>query len=89
MIANICYTSSIKPISVNEAIKDKFWINAMQEELLQFKRNNWWTLVPKLEGANIIATKWIFKNKTDEKGHVTRNKAQLVAQGYSQVEGVD
>ncbi|KAA0051617.1 putative mitochondrial protein [Cucumis melo var. makuwa] len=40
MIANICYTSSIEPTSVNEALKDEFGINAMQEELLQFKRNN-------------------------------------------------
>ncbi|TYK29063.1 putative mitochondrial protein [Cucumis melo var. makuwa] len=89
MIANVSYTSSIEPASVNEALKDEFLINAMQEELLQFKRNNVCTLVAKPEGANIIGTKWIFKNKTDEKGHVTRNKAQLVAQGYSQVEGVD
>ena len=61
----------------------------MQEELLQFKRNNVWTLVPKPEEANIISKKWIFKNKTDEAGYVTRNKARLVAQGYAQVEGVD
>ncbi|TYK23179.1 gag-pol polyprotein [Cucumis melo var. makuwa] len=65
--------------------KDK----AMQEELLQFKRKNVWTLVPKLDEANIIGTKWIFKNKTDESGCVIRNKARLVAQGYAQVEGVD
>ncbi|KAA0054957.1 putative mitochondrial protein [Cucumis melo var. makuwa] len=85
MIANICYTSSIKPTSVNEALKDEFWINAMQEELLQFKNNNVWTLVPKPEKVNIVGTRWIFKNKTDERGHVTRNKTRLVAQGYFQV----
>ncbi|KAA0042159.1 putative gag-pol polyprotein [Cucumis melo var. makuwa] len=65
-----------------------YWINAMQEELLQFRRNNVWTLVPKPEGANIIGTKWIFKNKTDEAGCATKNKARLVAQGYAQVERV-
>ena len=37
MIVNICYTSSIEPTSLNKALKDEFWINAMQEELLQFK----------------------------------------------------
>ena len=89
MIANICYTSSIEPTSVNEALKDEFWINAMQEELLQFKWNNLWTFVPKPEEANVIWTRWILKNKTDEKGSVTRNKVRLVAQGYSQVEVVD
>ncbi|KAA0039003.1 gag-pol polyprotein [Cucumis melo var. makuwa] len=55
----------------------------------KFKRNNVWTLVPKPDGANIIGTKWIFKNKTDESESVIRNMARLVAQGYAQVEGVD
>ena len=79
MIVDLCYTLSIEPTLVDEALKDEFWINSMQEELLQFKRNNVWTLISKPDGANIISTKWIFKNKTDEKGHVTRNKARLVA----------
>jgi hypothetical protein len=61
----------------------------MQEELGQFKRNEVWNLVPRPEGINVIGTKWIFKNKSDENGHVTRNKARLVAQGYTQREGVD
>ncbi|KAL0553675.1 hypothetical protein IC582_007576 [Cucumis melo] len=60
-----------------------------KEKLLQFKHNNVWTLVPKPDGANIIETKWIFKNKTDESESVIRNKTCLVAQGYAQVEGVD
>ena len=34
-------------------------------------------------------TKWIFKNKSDENGNITRNKAQLVSQGYTKVEGID
>ena len=38
---------------------------------------------------NVIGTKWIFKNKFDENGTVVRNKARLVAQGYTLVEGVD
>ena len=61
----------------------------MHDELLQFQRNDVWTLVPRLEGEDIIGTKWIFRNKTDEKGIMIHNKARLVAQGYSQVEGVD
>ncbi|KAA0036987.1 putative mitochondrial protein [Cucumis melo var. makuwa] len=89
MISDLCYTSAIEPSIIDVALKDEYWINVMQEELLQFKDNNVWTLVPKPEGANIIGTKWIFKNKTDEAGYVMRNKALLVAQGYAQVEGVD
>ena len=42
-----------------------------------------------MKGVNIIGTKWIFRNKTDKDGNVIRNKARLVAQGYTQVEGVD
>ena len=39
--------------------------------------------------THVIGTKWIFKNKTNEDGEVVRNKSKLVAQGYTQVEGVD
>ncbi|KAA0040705.1 retrovirus-related Pol polyprotein from transposon TNT 1-94 [Cucumis melo var. makuwa] len=59
------------------------------EELLQFERNQVWELVPKPPHANIIGTKWIFKKKTVEQGRVIRNEARLVAQGYSQIEGLD
>jgi hypothetical protein len=38
---------------------------------------------------NIVGSKWVFRNKHDEHGVATRNKAQLVAKGYSQVEGLD
>ena len=61
----------------------------MHDELLQFQRNDVWTLVPRLEGEHIIGTKWIFHNKIDDKGNVIRNKAYLMAQRYSQMEGVD
>ena len=61
----------------------------MHDELLQFQRNDVCTLVPRPEGEHIIGTKWIFRNKTDEEGNVIRNKSRLMAQGYSQVEGVD
>ncbi|XP_030942249.1 uncharacterized protein LOC115967312 [Quercus lobata] len=61
----------------------------MHDKLLQFQRNDVWTLVSRPEGEHIIGTKWIFRNKTDEEGNVIWNKARLVAQGYSQMEGVD
>ena len=61
----------------------------MHDELLQFQRNDVWTLVPRLEGEHIIDTKWIFHNKIDKEGNVIRNKVRLVGQGYFQMEGVD
>lgn len=61
----------------------------MHDELAQFGRNGMWDLVPSPSDANIIGTKWIFRNKTDEHGSTARNKAWLVAQGFSQIEGID
>jgi hypothetical protein len=74
---------------VKEALTDEFWIEAMQEELNQFKRSKVWDLVPRPDNINVIGTKWIYKNKSDENGTVTRYKARLVAQGYTQIEGLD
>ncbi|KAG9453481.1 hypothetical protein H6P81_006385 [Aristolochia fimbriata] len=89
MVRFVCYTSALEPRRVEDALKDEFWIRAMQEELEQFDRNKVWTLVPRPANINVIGTKWVFKKKTDEEGNVVRNKARLVAQGYTQVEGVD
>jgi transposase InsO family protein len=88
-VSNSCFVSLIEPKNVKEALTDECWIEAMQEELNQFKRSDVWDLVPRPAGVNVIGTKWVFKNKSDEKGVVTRNKARLVAQGYTQVEGLD
>ncbi|GKD09600.1 retrovirus-related pol polyprotein from transposon TNT 1-94, partial [Tanacetum coccineum] len=46
-------------------------------------------LVPRQEGKNIIALKWIWKNKCDAENIVVRNKTRLVAKGYRQEEGID
>jgi hypothetical protein len=61
---------------------------AMQEELNNFTRNEVWSLVERPK-QNVIGTKWVFQNKQDENGVVTRNKARLVAQGFTQIEGLD
>ncbi|GJS47723.1 retrovirus-related pol polyprotein from transposon TNT 1-94 [Tanacetum coccineum] len=64
-------------------------IEAMQEELLQFKLQEVWTLVDLPNGKRAIGTKWVFRNKKDERGIMIRNKARLVAQGYTQEEGIN
>ncbi|GKE58281.1 putative ribonuclease H-like domain-containing protein [Tanacetum coccineum] len=61
----------------------------MQEEFLQFQLQKVWTLVDLPNGKRAIGTKWVFRNKKDERGIVVRNKARLVAQGYTQEEGID
>ncbi|GKB81267.1 putative ribonuclease H-like domain-containing protein [Tanacetum coccineum] len=62
---------------------------AMQEELLLFKLQEVWTLVDLPNRKRVIGSKWVFRNKKDERGIVIRNKARLVAQGYTQEEGID
>ncbi|GJX55561.1 retrovirus-related pol polyprotein from transposon TNT 1-94 [Tanacetum coccineum] len=84
-----CFISTIEPKNVNEALTDDSWIVAMQEELNQFIANDIWELVPQPRNMTIIRTKWVFRNKLDENGIVSRNKARLVAQGYNQQEGID
>ncbi|GKG54975.1 putative ribonuclease H-like domain-containing protein, partial [Tanacetum coccineum] len=61
----------------------------MQEELLQFELQKVWILVDLPNGKSTIGTKWVFRNKKDERGIVVRIKARLVAQGYTQEEGID
>ncbi|GJT38452.1 retrovirus-related pol polyprotein from transposon TNT 1-94 [Tanacetum coccineum] len=78
-----------EPKNVKEAIQDESWTMAMQEELNHYKTNDVWSLVPPPNNQTIIGTKWVFKNKLDENGVVSRNKARLVAQGYNQQEGID
>ncbi|GKA23923.1 retrovirus-related pol polyprotein from transposon TNT 1-94 [Tanacetum coccineum] len=84
-----CFISTIEPKNINEALKDENWVMAMQEELNQFKTNDVWELVPNPIDMTIIGTKWVYRNKLDENGIITRNKARLVAQGYNQQEGID
>ncbi|GJV04631.1 putative ribonuclease H-like domain-containing protein [Tanacetum coccineum] len=84
-----CFLSQEEPKKVIHALKDPSWIEAMQEELLQFKLQEVWTLVDLPNGKRPIGTKWVYRNKKDERGIVIKNKARLVAQGYTQEEGID
>nr|GEU32118.1 putative ribonuclease H-like domain-containing protein [Tanacetum cinerariifolium] len=75
-----------KPV---QALKDPSWVEAIQDELLQFKLLKVWTLVDLPKDKWAIGTKWVFRNKKDEKGIVVKNKARLVARGNTQEEGID
>ncbi|GKE16607.1 retrovirus-related pol polyprotein from transposon TNT 1-94 [Tanacetum coccineum] len=81
--------STIKPKNIKEAMADHSWIESMQDELNQFERLQVWELVPPPEGNNIIALKWLWKNKYDVDNIMVRNKTRLVAKGYRQEEGID
>ncbi|GJS39567.1 putative ribonuclease H-like domain-containing protein [Tanacetum coccineum] len=81
-----CFLSQLEPKKVIQALTDPTWIEAMHDELLQFKLQKVWTLVNLPYGKKAIGTKWVYRNKKDERGIVIRNKARLVAQGYTQEE---
>jgi hypothetical protein len=91
-VAHFCerysFVSSIEPYRIEAALRVPDWVVAMQEKLNNFMRNEVWHLVPH-PNQNVVGTKWVFRNKQDEHGVVTRNKARLMAKGYSQVEGLD
>ncbi|WVZ88947.1 hypothetical protein U9M48_035414 [Paspalum notatum var. saurae] len=80
---------SRQPRDVSHALSDPNWVNAMHEELENFERNHVWDLVEPPPNCRPIGTKWVFKNKQGEDGMVVTNKSRLVAQGFSQKEGID
>jgi hypothetical protein len=77
------------PRDVGHALSDLSWINVIHEELENFERNQVWTLVEPPRDVNVIGKKWVLKNKHGGDGEIVRNKACFVAQGFSQVEGLD
>ncbi|GJZ79693.1 retrovirus-related pol polyprotein from transposon TNT 1-94 [Tanacetum coccineum] len=91
--AMFCYfdafLSFVEPKTYKEALEESCWIEAMQVKLHEFERLEVWELIPRPERMMIITLKWILKVKLDELGGVLKNKAQLVARGYHQEEGID
>ena len=81
-----------EPKTVHEALSGEQsiqWREAMESEYSSLLKNDTWDLVPPPEGKNIVGSRWVLKVKRDENGCIDRFKARLVAQGYSQVKGVD
>ncbi|GKE68265.1 putative ribonuclease H-like domain-containing protein, partial [Tanacetum coccineum] len=74
---------------VHKSSRAYAFVDAMQEELLQFKIQKVWILVDLPYGKKAIGTKWVYRNKKDERGVVVRNKVRLVAQGHRQEEWID
>jgi hypothetical protein len=83
------FVSCGEPTRIEEALKDLDRVNVMHGELNNFAHNKVWELVKRPSDHNVIGTKWVFRNKQDKNGVIVRNKARLVVQGYTQVEGLD
>lgn len=80
------------PRSFKEALESRDgpkWQQAMDEEFNALETNGTWTLCELPSGANLIGSKWVFKQKLNELGEVARYKARFVAQGFSQKPGQD
>jgi hypothetical protein len=80
---HLALLSTIEPNYFEDASKDELWNKVMDEELDQIENNDTWEWVPRPKNKNVIGTKWVFKNKLNEDGHVTSNKARLVCKGYT------
>ncbi|MDF3675394.1 hypothetical protein, partial [Enterobacter hormaechei] len=70
-----CLLRKFQPKTVYDTLQDGDWYKAMEEEIDQIKKNKTWSLVPRPVDKNVIGTKWVFRNKLDENGEITRNKA--------------
>ncbi|KAD2804685.1 hypothetical protein E3N88_38062 [Mikania micrantha] len=70
-----CFISQVEPKNVKMALKESSWVEAMQEELMQFQKLKVWNLVPLPKGKLPIGTRWVFRNKRDDSGVIIRNKA--------------
>jgi hypothetical protein len=86
---HLALSSTIEPNCFEEACKDEFWNKSMDEELDQIEKNDTLELVPRPKDKNLISIKWVYRNKLNEDGEVTRNKARLVCKVYAWVEGID
>ncbi|GJT40738.1 ribonuclease H-like domain-containing protein [Tanacetum coccineum] len=83
--------STISPIpkSYNHAFQDPHWYRAMLDEYNALIKNNTWILVPRPSDANIVRSLWLFRHKYNADGTLNRYKARLVANGSTQLTGID
>ena len=81
-------TSDFKLGSYAEAVKFECWRDAMTVDIRGLEENLTWKIVDLPYNAMPIRNKWVYKIKRLSDGSVERYKAQLVAKGYNQVEGL-
>ncbi|GKV01270.1 hypothetical protein SLEP1_g13835 [Rubroshorea leprosula] len=84
-----CLFADIEPLNFEEAVVDKKWKHAMDEEIKAIQKNGTWELVTLPEGQKAIGVKWVYKVKKNAQGKVEKYKARLVAKGYIQEYGID
>ncbi|KAG7594818.1 Reverse transcriptase RNA-dependent DNA polymerase [Arabidopsis thaliana x Arabidopsis arenosa] len=85
----LSYSLETEPKTFKQAMKSEKWTNAANEELQTLELNNTWVVETLPEGKNVVGCKWVFTIKYNPDGTVERYKARLVAQGFTQQEGID
>ncbi|GKF74833.1 putative ribonuclease H-like domain-containing protein, partial [Tanacetum coccineum] len=98
---NLDTTIQVSPILTTRIHKDHGFVSTIQQRTNHKDLQNCLfacflsqeepkkTLLDLSNGKRAISTKWVYRNKKDKKGIMIRNKARLVAQGYTQEEGID
>ncbi|GJY02108.1 putative ribonuclease H-like domain-containing protein [Tanacetum coccineum] len=81
--------STVQTRRMSKPTSKQGFLNDVYEQKTHDTLNTFWILVDIPNGKKAIGTKWVFRNKKDERGIVIRNKARLVAQGHRQEEGID
>jgi hypothetical protein len=82
-------SSTCEPHTLSEALSDKNWHQAMEEEYNALIQNKTWHLVPPSNNKNLIDCKWVYRIKKRSDGTIDRYEARLVAKGFKQRYGID
>ncbi|GKC38122.1 ribonuclease H-like domain-containing protein [Tanacetum coccineum] len=82
-------TISPFPKSYTHAFKDPHWYRAMLDEYIALIKNKTWILVPKPLDTNIVRSMWLFRHKHNAYGSLNHYKARIVANGSTQLAGID
>ena len=78
-----------EPWNFRNAMEEKVWREACEEEISSIVKNKTWDLVDLPPGAKPIGLKWIFKIKRNADGSINKYKSRLLAKGYIQRHGID
>ena len=72
-----CLLVEFEPRNIKYSLGNGSWIEAMNEKIEQIET---WTLAPRPKDKNVIGTKWVFRNKLNEDGKVSRKKSKISMQ---------
>jgi hypothetical protein len=92
MMIAMADAEGIEPRDIREARRRpdwKRWEEAMEDEMQRLEKNHTWDLVERPKGANVVGSKWVYRIKKNAAGQIEKYRARLVAQGFSQIPGVD